>query len=322
MASFEDIQNKLNELRSIIGEIEQVWPTDQLDQKEKVNVLMRFATDRLQSEYVQLLHVNEINNIFNAINAIIADLTNYKNTKHPNYIRNAVAQINNLRVQLNAIPTSSINQISLRKLIAECSKMKDVNAKTIDQLRQQQDDLKSRGDRILNQAINLLSNVTTGVLSKEFELKRQTEIGGLPQNFKPLKWLGVKKLGVYQKNTIGLWLLLLIMCCIVIFGGYLIDYIVVLDKPQTSLWIYALIKFIVRLSILGPLIWLAIVQNKKMNLSKKLAEEYWHKEIITKTFVGLSDQIDKTTEGETSKKLRLKLLELTLDTIRKILQTV
>ena len=54
-----------------------------------------------------------------------------------------------------------------------------------------------------------------------------------------------------------------------------------------------------------------------MNLSKKLAEEYWHKEIVAKTFVGLSDQIDKNTEGDTAKDLRIKLLNLTLDTIAK-----
>ena len=45
-----------------------------------------------------------------------------------------------------------------------------------------------------------------------------------------------------------------------------------------------------------------------MNLSKRLIEEYSHKEVISKTFEGLSKQINDIEDSETSSDLRLKLL--------------
>src|SRR5690606_19842365 len=42
-----------------------------------------------------------------------------------------------------------------------------------------------------------------------------------------------------------------------------------------------------------PMMWFTFAANKKLNLSKRLIEEYTHKEVISKTFEGLSTQIEK-----------------------------
>ena len=57
-----------------------------------------------------------------------------------------------------------------------------------------------------------------------------------------------------------------------------------------------------------PVMWVAYSANRKMNLSKRLIEEYSHKEVISKTFEGLSKQINDIEDSETSSDLRLKLL--------------
>ncbi len=57
-----------------------------------------------------------------------------------------------------------------------------------------------------------------------------------------------------------------------------------------------------------PVLWLAYAANKKMNLSKRLIEEYTHKEVLSRTFYGLSNQIEKTDDPGISNELRTRLL--------------
>lgn len=57
-----------------------------------------------------------------------------------------------------------------------------------------------------------------------------------------------------------------------------------------------------------PIVWLAYSSNKKLNLSKRLIEEYTHKEVLSKTFEGLSKQIENIEDETISSELRIKLL--------------
>lgn len=58
-----------------------------------------------------------------------------------------------------------------------------------------------------------------------------------------------------------------------------------------------------------PILWMAYSANKKINLSKRLIEEYTHKAVLGKTFSGLSNQIDTLPhEGQIKEDLRTKLL--------------
>jgi hypothetical protein len=58
----------------------------------------------------------------------------------------------------------------------------------------------------------------------------------------------------------------------------------------------------------APVVWLAYYSNKKLNLSKRLIEEYTHKEVLSKTFEGLSKQIESLPDSDSSNDLRTKLL--------------
>ncbi|MCG9739815.1 hypothetical protein L1D32_16745 [Shewanella insulae] len=57
-----------------------------------------------------------------------------------------------------------------------------------------------------------------------------------------------------------------------------------------------------------PVLWMAYSSNKKMNLSKRLIEEYTHKGVLSKTFEGLSTQIEELNDDNSSSELRVKLL--------------
>jgi DNA repair exonuclease SbcCD ATPase subunit len=58
-----------------------------------------------------------------------------------------------------------------------------------------------------------------------------------------------------------------------------------------------------------PALWIAISLNKKINLSKRLIEEYTHKEVLGKTFSGISNQIETLkTDTSTKEDLRTRLL--------------
>lgn len=57
-----------------------------------------------------------------------------------------------------------------------------------------------------------------------------------------------------------------------------------------------------------PLIWITISANKKVNLSKRLIEEYSHKQVLSMTIEGLSKQIENIEDSDMSEELRIKLL--------------
>lgn len=57
-----------------------------------------------------------------------------------------------------------------------------------------------------------------------------------------------------------------------------------------------------------PVLWVAYSSSKKINLSKRLIEEYAHKEALSKTFEGLSGQINNIKDSDNKDELKAKLL--------------
>lgn len=57
-----------------------------------------------------------------------------------------------------------------------------------------------------------------------------------------------------------------------------------------------------------PLLWLAWLSNKSINLSKRLIEEYSYKEVLSKTYEGLNDKIQNLEDAKNSSDLKTKLL--------------
>lgn len=57
-----------------------------------------------------------------------------------------------------------------------------------------------------------------------------------------------------------------------------------------------------------PALWFTYSASKKLNLSKRLIEEYTHKEVLSKTYEGLSNQISSINDKEQSEELKFRLL--------------
>lgn len=74
---------------------------------------------------------------------------------------------------------------------------------------------------------------------------------------------------------------------------------VIKDTPNLILSIFP---------IYFPILWYAYSSNKKLNLSKRLIEEYTHKASLGKTFEGLSTQIESLSDSDVRDELRSKLL--------------
>lgn len=104
-----------------------------------------------------------------------------------------------------------------------------------------------------------------------------------------------------------------IICCMVVIGISLL-------LPQTAPGENDYIALFSRLVLFAPLIWIGIYQNKKINISKKIIEEYAHKASMMQTFNGLFIQMFKRGDnGEyiSSDKVRETFLLQTLNTVNK-----
>jgi hypothetical protein len=145
--------------------------------------------------------------------------------------------------------------------------------------------------RILqNQIEELLPNALTAGLSHAYSKKKEEEIEEskrISKNFSGSIW--------------GLVCISLIPFSISLVSLFQGDDLkeVIFRMPRAVLSI---------LPLYIPVLWVAYSANKKMNLSKRLSEEYAHKEVLSKTFEGLSNQINNIENKEVSTDLRNKLL--------------
>lgn len=136
----------------------------------------------------------------------------------------------------------------------------------------------------------LLPNALTAGLSHAFYKKRRMEIKESKTLTKTFK------ISIYGLIAIS-FIPFLVSIYLLIEGKELLE--IVKDMPRMVLSI---------LPLYIPVVWLAYSSNKKINLSKRLIEEYTHKEVLSKTFEGLSKQIENIDDEEISSELRIKLL--------------
>lgn len=143
---------------------------------------------------------------------------------------------------------------------------------------------------VLKQIEGLLPNALTTGLSYAYSEKKENEV---TENSKLAK-----------KFTKAIWGLV---------GVSLIPFAVSIQSLLTNAEMAAVIERLPRLvlSILPlyiPVMWIAYSSDKKLKLSKRLIEEYTHKEVLSKTFEGLSKQISSIDNVEISSDLKNRLL--------------
>lgn len=151
---------------------------------------------------------------------------------------------------------------------------------------------KERIDALNNELRNLLPGAMAAGLSAAYEKKTKDEITA-QEGFN----------NTFRNAIIGLVGVSLIPFAVDIYllGWQSKDLVqVIKDTPSLIVSI---------LPLYFPVLWLAYSANKKINLSKRLIEEYTHKAVLGKTFSGLSNQIDTLPNEDAIKgELRTRLL--------------
>ena len=145
-------------------------------------------------------------------------------------------------------------------------------------------------EKIQDRIEGLLPNALTAGLSYAYSEKRDKE--------SIEKESSTKK---FDKSIIALTLISLIPFFISIlsmYGGKSFEQSL-LDMPRLVLCI---------LPLYIPALWVAYSSNKKVNLSKRLIEEYTHKEVLSKTYEGLSRQIQNLDNDDVTINLKTRLL--------------
>lgn len=124
--------------------------------------------------------------------------------------------------------------------------------------------------QVLKKSIeSLLPAATSAGLASAYNSKKEEEEKSLNRDFR--------------------WFVAIIVSMVAIGSSLLIPQIAPAKGDYVSL--------ISRLVLFAPLIWIGIYQNKKINISKKIIEEYAHKATLMKTFDGLFKQIFQTNKN-------------------------
>lgn len=149
----------------------------------------------------------------------------------------------------------------------------------------------SQYDDIYDQIVRLLPTALTAGLSGAYNEKITQEKEDIEVHKK-----------TFSRAILGLVLISLIPFAVNTYlflnlGNDLVK--VISDTPKLILSIFPLYL---------PILWIAYSANKKINLSKRLIEEYTHKGVLSKTYEGLSKQIEELEDDTVSTELREKLL--------------
>lgn len=138
---------------------------------------------------------------------------------------------------------------------------------------------------------SLLPGALSAGLSQAYEEKKNSEIEEISSSSK-----------VFYVAIIGLILISAMPAAVYIYllytGKKTFDEILLL-APNVLFFI---------LPVYVPFIWVAYSADKKMKLSKRLAEEYAHKAALCKTFEGISKQVSNLQDNRQSTDLESKLL--------------
>lgn len=289
----DEIFSKIESIESRITEIEEVFENhpeleEDLQKLEeffakvedvhnKSNLLLKAITARK----------NEIDRLHNEIIGFDEKDEETGEETHVNGLKDELEEaydgldekLDNLKVQIINLETSSkTNYQNFQE------KSNESNSKLLQDWNEKYTELNKKIE-------SLLPNALTAGLSHAFSDKKEEEV----QSYEKHK----TQFGYGIAGMIIVSLIPFFFSFKFIIDGVDID-VVINRAPRLVLAI---------LPLYVPVLWLSISSSKKMNLSKRLIEEYSHKEVLSKTFEGLSRQIENINEEEISSDLRISLLQ-------------
>ncbi|WP_028862414.1 hypothetical protein [Psychromonas aquimarina] len=150
-------------------------------------------------------------------------------------------------------------------------------------------------DEVMKQIKSLLPNALTAGLAGAYEAKTTREENQLSKH----------------DSSFNIAIALLIFCSLlpIAFNIYRLFTNVPLAEVLKDIPVIITMMF----PLYMPILWVAYSSSKKYKLSKRLIEEYTHKGVLSKTFEGLSKQVQDIKEDDISRELRNKLLYNLID---------
>lgn len=156
---------------------------------------------------------------------------------------------------------------------------------------------KAKYEQIISEIKGLLPNALTAGLSSAFSKKRDEE--------------ETLSISLQKRFSIGIGLLIFVSVI-----PFVVSVLYVLDGhsiDETILKMPRLVLSIIPMYV--PILWFTYSSSKKLNLSKRLIEEYAHKEVLSKTYEGLSTQIANIDDENQSEELKYRLLSTFLQVV-------
>lgn len=159
-----------------------------------------------------------------------------------------------------------------------------------DRYKEFEKEFKKKYQKINDDIASLLPDAMTAGLSSAFSKKKDDEVGSsnvLQKRFNQ---------GIYF--MIGVSFIPVAISIFFLVQGITVQEVII----RLSRLVLAIVPMYI------PVLWFTYSANKKLNLSKRLIEEYSHKEVLSRTYEGLSTQIESLNNPEESEELRFRLL--------------
>ena len=281
--------------------------TENIESKKSVNAQFKAIEDKnnkIQDAQKELLNSKEalqpIMQTIQSASTVLEKITNLKNNIESNY-----AATSDKQKKVEELYDTAIRQndeiIKIKRQIAgykqtnkETGEEEQVNS--LEELTNTEvetfiTNMQVRYDELIKRIEGLLPDAMTAGLSHAYHEKKIVEIEERDKAYK-----------TFRRSLIWMFVVAIIpvgITCYMFWGLKFDIQTIINDTPKIMSAILALY---------APIFWLAYSANKRMNLSKRLIEEYTYKEALSKTFEGLSKQIENIGDKDTAEDLKAKLL--------------
>lgn len=260
---------------------------------EQVNELEElYETSTTTSSKLNTLHKSAINH-HNNIRKLYYEINGYTDTDEETDEETKVAglkdELENIYDELSN-NISELQDVYDKKRITLNEDLAAFKEDTQDNIEELIGQWKERYNHSLNEVNSLLPKALTAGLSSAYSEKKKAE--DIERN---------KHQASFRTSIITMFIcgiLPFIISVIFLYNGKTIEEVVT-DLPRIVLAI---------LPLYIPIFWIAHSASKKVRLSKRLIEEYSHKEALSKTFEGLSKQIENIEDSTVANNLKTRLL--------------
>lgn len=284
-SKIEELENRLNLkfdiLDSKILKVEEIFKKYPDLDDELSNIEKTVSTIEENKEKSEIT-LNEVNKKKKEIDTIHRSIYGYTQKETSTGVE---TKIEGLKDELD----KSYNELE-SKLKEADKTIELINAEYEEKYSSFENGFKEKYEAIIKEIAGLLPNAMTAGLSSAFSKKKEDEVNS--------------SIELQNKFNLGIYFLIGISLIPLAISVYFI-----IDKVELIEVINRIPRVVLAIiPMYIPALWFTISASKKLNLSKRLIEEYAHKEVLSRTYEGLSTQIANIQDKGQSEELKFRLL--------------